>query len=288
MMTMVRLHLRYGVLMDLVRRSWSKIPPIELHRMERETISVAPQTAMNELGSSKWSKSKFKKNLLVSRIWSRRFLWYLHWCLLHKPPKLPIYKAAWSVDHYCYWDSGWGDMIKVYLCIVKKKIYTCIHTLQGTNPYFALGKGKSLTQKCWLGGNMLVPRRASTRIGVKIDHQCVPFMLQSQDWLWSLQIMTSTASIKTNHEWNQPGPLGIISNDWPMLRSCCEPVKVQIEIMYKKWLPLTTFPPCSKNKKTPYLFWNLAIHPRGALESNWSHWPTENLRDTRDPETNRF
>ncbi len=96
MMMMVRLHLRYGVLMDLVRRSWSKIPPIELHRMERETISVAPQTAMNELGSSKWSKSKFKKNFLVSQIWSRRFLWYLHWCLLHKPPKLPIYKAAWK------------------------------------------------------------------------------------------------------------------------------------------------------------------------------------------------
>ena len=171
-----------------------------------------PKSAMNELGSSKSCKMILRKTCSVSKIWRCPFslVTLMSPSQTTQVVRLQSCLKCWPLLQ----DIAKNYIYNIYISSV---IFICIHTLQGTNPYFTLGKGRN-PLKSTLGGDMLVPRRASTKIGVRIDHQ---FVRQSHDCWWSLQIMTYSF-YQTNHEWNHPEPFGDHCR-------CCKPMKVKIE-----------------------------------------------------------
>ena len=106
----------------------------------------------------------------VSMLWNLSVFqgWFQGTPIMGPPIMVSLYYShifwdVWDTIPLIFW--GWKrrrnasrNLQKVELkCHVK-----CMCTLKGTITYYDLGKGKSSTQKCRLGWNMLVPRRVCT------------------------------------------------------------------------------------------------------------------------------
>ena len=68
-----------------------------------------------------------------------------------------------SVNLGAFEAENQSTCVPVFLFFKYMPIFMGCFTLQGTNTYPTLGKGKQSTQQCQTGGDMLVPRRVQIK-----------------------------------------------------------------------------------------------------------------------------